>query len=79
MLLGLLMGFSANLTGCFSVVNPVLPLTPTLTPQADISATQTPEPVVSVAIAPINQKIPAFPGAEGFGATTIGGRGGKGI
>jgi pectate lyase len=77
LLLGLLALFSANMTGCFSVISPILTVTPTPTPHSIVYVTQSSDPNTSGAIVPGNLKIPAFPGAEGFGATTVGGRNGK--
>ncbi len=62
----LLAGFTlANITGCSQAPTPVATSTPT--PKFDTSETYTPESL----------PIPAFPNAEGFGSTSIGGRGGR--
>jgi pectate lyase len=75
--LGLLMLFSVNLTGCLSVQTPVATIMPTLTPNIGLTETLTPNTSVTEAFTPVILPIPAFPGAEGFGSKTVGGRGGK--
>ena len=67
LLIGLLMLVSVILTGCLPVPKPVVAATPALTSKTSATETITPDPSV----------IPVFPGAEGFGAMTVGGRGGK--
>jgi pectate lyase len=56
-----------NLTGCLSVPKPVMTVIPTHASNTSVTETITSHPAL----------ISAFPGAEGFGSTTIGGRGGK--
>ena len=67
LLIGLIMLVSVNLMGCLPVPKPVVTTTPILTPNKSVTETFTPDPSL----------IPAFPGAEGFGAVTVGGRGGR--
>jgi pectate lyase len=59
---GLLYLVSVNLAGCLPVSKPVV----TIAPNATVAETYTPGPSL----------IPVFPGAEGFGTVTAGGRGG---
>ena len=65
--IGFLLAIPVNLTGCLPTPKHVMPTTPALTPNTSVTETFTPDPSL----------ISAFPGAEGFGSTTIGGRGGK--
>ena len=75
---------SINLTGCLPVKKPVA-TTPILTSKTSVtetltsvlSPTPTSKPNVTETFTPVPLPIPVFPGAEGFGAMTIGGRGGK--
>jgi pectate lyase len=67
LLIGLIILVSVNLMGCLPVPKPVVTTTPILTPNKSVTETFTPDPSL----------IPAFPGAEGFGAVTVGGRGGR--
>ena len=67
LLIGLLMLISVNLTGCLPVPKPVSAIAPTRDLNIGVSETFT----------PVSSQIPAFPGAEGFGSRTTGGRGGK--
>ncbi|HMB23183.1 MAG: pectate lyase family protein [Chloroflexota bacterium] len=61
--------FLVTLTGCLSIAQPVVKVTPL--PLMTVTLPKTPDPL------PHQISIPAFPGAEGFGSRTIGGRGGK--
>lgn len=67
--LGLFLLFSVSLSGCLSDPEPIVTITstPTLLPNF----------IVSESITSVPDQIPAFPGAEGFGALTAGGRGGN--
>jgi pectate lyase len=82
LLLALLLLFSVTLTGCLPVPKPVVTVTPVsvtpvpVTPVA-ITPSLTPNPSTTEALTPVPLQIPAFPGAEGFGSLTTGGRGGK--
>ena len=69
LLAGILMLAFVNLTGCLPVPEPVATAAPILLPTATISVTET--------LTPIPLLVPAFPGAEGFGAMTVSGRGGQ--
>ena len=60
----LFLAISVNLTGCLPVPKPIV------TPP-------TPNTSVTEIFTPGSSTIPAFPGAEGFGAMTAGGRGGR--
>jgi len=66
LLFGFLLLFLASLAGCFSPT-PVDTIPPTSTPNTSVTETFTPN----------SPLIPAFPGAEGFGSPTVGGRGGE--
>ena len=57
-----------NLVGCLAST-PVSPVSPSPSPEA--SLTQTPT------LLPTMKQVPAFPGAEGFGFRSVGGRGGE--
>ena len=61
--IGLLFLVSVNLAGCLPVSNPGV----TTAPNISVTEIYTPAPSL----------FPVFPGAEGFGAMTGGGRGGK--
>ena len=67
LLIGFLMLLSVNLMGCLPGPKPVGTTTPTLTPNTGTTETFTPNPTL----------ISAFPGAEGFGDVTVGGRAGR--
>lgn len=67
LLAGFLMLFSVDLTGCSPIPESVVALSPTRT--LDIN--------VPEKLAPVSSQIPAFPGAEGFGSRTAGGRDGR--
>lgn len=75
---------SINLTGCLPVKKTVA-TTPILTSKTSVtetltsvlSPTPTSKPNVTETFTPVPLPIPIFPGAEGFGAMTIGGRGGR--
>jgi pectate lyase len=66
-LIGFLLLLSVNLMGCLPGPKPVGTTTPTLTPNTGTTETFTPNPTL----------ISAFPGAEGFGDVTVGGRAGR--
>ncbi len=66
-LLGLLLLVSVYIEGCLRVPNPVRTVSPILTPNKSVAGTYTSNPSIP----------PAFPGAEGFGARTVAGRGGR--
>jgi|CXWL01.1.fsa_nt_gi pectate lyase len=66
-LIGLLFFVSVVPTSCSPVSKPIVIATPIITSDISITETVTPNP----------SPIPAFPGAEGFGAMTAGGRGGQ--
>jgi len=65
---GFFLALLATPTGCLSGAQPVLAVTPS--PLTIVTLPKTLDPL------PGQISIPAFPGAEGFGARTIGGRGG---
>jgi len=64
---GFLILISVYLTGCLPVPKPDLAITPTLLPNTHVTETFTPD----------SSLIFTFPGAEGFGTKTVGGRGGN--
>jgi pectate lyase len=70
--IGFLLAISINLAGCLPIPTPVVTTTPTSIP----ASTPTPNPSVTKTFTPYPSLLSAFPGAEGFGANTIGGRGG---
>ena len=65
--------FFINLMGCSS--SPAA-LTVVLSPESNTSL---PTPIIATPSPKFNQPLPAFPSAEGFGAQTVGGRGGEAI
>ena len=67
-------GFLFVLAGCSPHPKPVLTVVPTLTATP---LTATTEAIATKTINPGLSLIPVFPGAEGFGSMTIGGRGGQ--
>ena len=69
LLMGLLALISANLMGCWATPAPVVTITSALTTTPNSGVTET--------LTPIPPQVPAFPGAEGFGSQTTGGRGGQ--
>jgi pectate lyase len=81
---GLLLLFSIILTGCLAIQKPVTTVTlvttvPPITPVpvSTLSPTNPPNLKVTDTLSSVPMQLPAFPGAEGFGAFTTGGRGGK--
>lgn len=64
-----------SIMGCSPVAKHVVYVTPTLTPNTAV--TETLNMSTTGMATPAASQIPAFPGAEGFGAMTMGGRGGR--
>src|SRR5690349_3267163 len=61
----------ANTTGCTTELSGAPTPVPTPTRSTIVDSNST------TAVDPVTQLIPAFPGAEGFGSLSVGGRGGK--
>src|SRR6266540_4107839 len=85
-LIGLLLAILANLTGCLPGSIPVMTTPPRLPPNTNVietlpvmttPPTLPPNTNVIKTFTSDPNSIAAFPGAEGFGAKTIGGRGGE--
>jgi pectate lyase len=64
-----------SILGCSTVPKTVVPATPSL--NLNTNTTETVSTNGTETITPIASRIPAFPGAEGFGAMTAGGRGSR--
>jgi hypothetical protein len=75
LLIGFLFFISVNLIGCLPAPEPVVTIVPTLTTAPIPTATA--KTSVTEIFTPAPSMIPVFPGAEGFGVTTVGGRGGR--
>ncbi len=75
LMIGLLVLVLVSIVGCSPSPEPVVPATPTLTSNIDVPETLNPHATGTVT--PRASQIPAFPGAEGFGAKTGGGRRGR--
>jgi pectate lyase len=67
LIIGFLLLVAGNLMACLPVPKPVVTVTPVLIPYTTVTGT----------FSPHSSQIPAFPGAEGFGSVTLGGRGGR--
>jgi pectate lyase len=69
------------LVGCSSIPQPVLPTTPTTLAEPGTAYTPPSSPGAALGEAPTpppnTLPVPAFPGSEGFGSSTKGGRGGE--